>query len=146
MKSTTRKVNNVYWSFRRYIHSQLNASYTIYWNPIAQPQPDTVDQWIIYESGSYDPGLITHVTPRIHCVSRNDTEGIDIESLVDAVVNIFDRQTTSRFIDFYDKTSATKIGEIEIISAVVGNAAPYSTGIQSKSVNITARLKTARNK
>uniref|UniRef100_A0A6H1ZI62 Uncharacterized protein n=1 Tax=viral metagenome TaxID=1070528 RepID=A0A6H1ZI62_9ZZZZ len=144
MKDETRKISNVFWSFKRYLHSQIGGSYELFWNPTGQPEPTDVDEWVIYESGQYDSELFTITSPRIHCVRRNDPDGDKMEDLVTAVMATVDAQSSRKYIDFYDKTTALVIGRIDILNAVAGPPVPYSTGIISRAIDLTVRVKTKR--
>jgi len=144
MKDSSRKISNVYWSFRRYLNTQLGSSYKLYWNPAGQPEPTDVDEWVIFESGAYDSQTFTMTTPRIFCVRRDDPDGDKMEDLVTAVMDKVDPQETRRYIDLYDLTASAVVSRIDLISAIVGPPIDYSTGIKSRVIDITARVKTKR--
>jgi len=120
-------------------------TYRRFYNPPSQPKPTDVDVWIVWQLGTYDPSLFTDSVPRIHCVSRSDTDGSDLIGVVTAVLNVVDNQSTGkRRIDFYDKDTAVKIGDIWIRDISVGTETPYDTGITSKAITIHTQVKTAR--
>ena len=62
----------------------------------------------------------------------------DVLSVVD------NRSTGKRRIDFYDKDTAVKIGDIWVRDVSVGIEVPYDTGITSKAITIHTQVKTAR--
>lgn len=144
MKSTTRSISNYYWSWRRYLMAQL-SSYTQYYNPVGVPKPTDVNTWIIFLTGEYNPKLFTRIKSQIHCVSRQDEDSENLMNIVTAVVNVIDNKDTGlRLIDFYDKTTATIIGDIRIEELIIRQQQPYDTGISSVLIDIYARIKTGR--
>ena len=144
MKTETRYISNIFWSWRRYLHAQL-ATRRIFCNPAAQPKPSSVDQWLIFFTGTYMPALFATSHPRILCVARDDKDGSDMETLATEVLNILDKQPSGRrTITLYDKTSGESIGTIEIIDVSVSPNIFYAEGTQSRAIDITTRVKTAR--
>lgn len=145
MKAATRDYDAVFWSWRRYLHSQF-ADTRIYYNPPSQPKPTDVDIWLIFFTGTYNPKLFTRSNPRIICVARNDRTGSILASLATDVVNVLDNETSSkRWITLYDKVTETAIGRIEIIDLSVSQTIFYDMGILSCSIDIFTRIKTARS-
>ena len=144
MKAETRSIENIYWSWRKYLAAQL-PTYRRFYNPPSQPKPTDVDVWIVWQLGTYDPRLFTDSVPRIHCVSRSDTDGSGLIGVVGDVLSVVDnRSTGKRRIDFYDKDTAVKIGDIWVRDVSVGIEVPYDTGITSKAITIHTQVKTAR--
>lgn len=145
MRTETRYVSNIFWSWKRYLRSQF-ASTKIYYNPVSQPKPKDVDTWLIFFTGAYDAKLFTRSTPRILCVARNDRTGADLVTLTTDVVNILDNQTSGkRWITLYDKTTEDAIGRIEVVDLSASQPVPYDTGISSCAIDIYTRVKTARS-
>jgi hypothetical protein len=124
--------------------AQLSA-YTQYYNPVGVPKPTDVNSWIIFLTGEYNPKLFTRPKSQIHCVSRVDEDSESLINIVTAVVNVVDNKDTGlRSIDFYDKATATIIGDIRIEELAVRQQQPYDTGISSVLIDIYARIKTGR--
>jgi len=145
MKASTRSISNYYSSWGRYLEAQLSASYGLYYNPVGIPKPTDVDSWIIFLTGEYNPQLFTRIKSQIYCVAREDEDSDNLISLVAAVVNVIDnRDTGLRSIDFYDKATATIIGDIRIERLTVRQQQPYDTGISSVLIDIYTRIKTGR--
>lgn len=68
-----------------------------------------------------------------------------METLATEVLNILDKQPSERrTITLYDKTSGESIGTIEIIDVSVSPNIFYAEGTQSRAIDITTRVKTAR--
>jgi len=144
MKAETRKYSNVYWSFKEYLRVNLTLIKR-YYNPAAKPKPTDVNKWIIFEMGISDLDLFSKHVPRIHCVSRQDTEGSNLIELVEDVLAVFDSSSTGRkYITFYDKDSNTVIGDIWINSLEVRPEVSYDTGIISRAIDIYSHVKTDR--
>jgi len=109
------------------------------------PKPTDVNSWIIFLTGEYNPKLFTRIKSQIHCVSRQDGESENLINIVTAVVNVIDNKDTGlRSIDFYDKATATIIGDIRIENLTIRQQQPYDTGISSVLIDIYARIKTGR--
>lgn len=144
MRTETRYLSNIFWSWRRYLRSEF-ATKKIYYNPPSQPKPD-VDTWLIFLTGTYNPELFTKSNPRILTVARNDRTGADLATLVTDVTNVLDNQPTGkRWITLYDKTTEDTIGRIEVIDLSISQPIFYDTGILSCAIDIYTRVKTARN-
>ena len=110
------------------------------------PKPTDVNSWMIFLAGDYNPSLFTKVKSQIHCVAREDDRSSDLLDVVNDVVAVIDNPDTGlRSIDFYDKATATVIGDIRIEQVIVRPQQPYATGISSVLVDIYARVKTGRS-
>ncbi len=146
MRTETRYISNIHWSFRRYLRTQL-ATKKIFYNPTAMPDPSDFDQWLIFYTGLYNADLFTRINPSVICVARNDEDGTDLIELVSDVFNIFDSPSDNkRNITFYDKTTGDIIGDIYIDAVRIMNPAPaYKTGISSSTVDIFGTVKTDRS-
>jgi len=146
MKSETRKYENIFWSFRKYIKASLPLIRK-YYNPQAIPKPTDTDTWIIFDLGISDLDVFTRTVSRIHCVSREDNDESELMGLVSDVVAIFDSPSSGKkYIPFYDKDTATLLGDIWIIgNPKVGPKVPYDTGIISRAIEIHSNVKTDRN-
>ena len=144
MKSETRYPSNVFWSWRKYLQAELPNA-TIFYNPPSIPKPSG-NEWLIFTLGSYRAGIITWITSRITCVTRNDSDGSDLMSLVTTVLGKVDSTTAGRgSIAFYDKTTANIIGTIYITDTSVATVVPEGNGITSCAIDIYTRAKTKRN-
>lgn len=146
MKSETRKYENIFWSFRKYLKASL-PSVRKFYNPIAIPKPTGTDIWIIFDIGISDLDVFTRTVSRIHCVSREDKDESQLMGLISDVVAIFDSSSSSRrYIPFYDKDSTTLLGDIWMEGEPkVGPKVPYDTGIISRAIEIHSTVKTDRN-
>ena len=146
MRTETRYISNIYWSFRRYLKAQLSAE-KIFYNPTAMPDPTGFDRWLIFYTGLYDADLFTRINPSIICITRNDKDGSDLIDLVSDVFNIFDNPSDNkRNITFYDKTTGDIIGDIYIDAArIISPSASYKTGLSSSTIDIYGTVKTDRN-
>ena len=144
MDATTRRVDNVYWTWRRFLKANLPDE-RIYYNPTDLPKPTDVERWVIFRTGLYRAEMFTESVPRLTCVARLDVDDSDLQDLVSDVLAIVDKTNTARkFIDFYDKTSATVIGTIDVIRTPVGPTMEYDIGIDSIPIDVFTRIKTAR--
>lgn len=144
MDDSTRRLDNVYWTWRRYLKASL-PSEKVFYNPSDLPKPTNVNRWIIFQTGLYRPERFAESVPRLMCVARFDEEDQALVDLVSDVLAVVDKTNTdSKFIDFYDKTSATVIGTIDVIRTPVGPTMDYDTGIDSISIDVFTRIKTAR--
>ena len=145
MRTETKYVSNIYWSFRKYLKAQLSTEKRFY-NPTAMPDPTGFDRWLIYYSGLYDANLFARINPSIVCVARNDKDGSDLIDLVSDVFNIFDNPADNkRSITFYDKTTGDDIGDINIdVVRIINPVSSYKTGISSSTVDIFGTVKTDR--
>lgn len=147
MKASTRSILNYYWSWRRYLETQLSSAYKLYYNPVGQPKPTDVNSWLIFLTGEYNPKLFTRVKSQIHCVAREDDRSDNLIDIVNDVVAVIDNPDTGkRDIDFYDKPTSTMIGYIYIENLSVRQQQPYATGISSVLIDIYARVKTGRTR
>lgn len=147
MKASTRSILNYYWSWRRYLETQLSSAYKLYYNPVGQPKPTDVNSWLIFLTGEYNPKLFTRVKSQIHCVAREDDRSDNLIDIVNDVVAVIDNPDTGkRDIDFYDKSISTIIGHIYIENLSVRQQQPYATGISSVLIDIYARVKTGRTR
>ena len=145
MHSGSRKPNNIYWSWRLFLRANLPNERVIY-NPVGQPKPTDIDKWIIFWTGRYSAEMFSESVPRLMCVARADDDDSVLMDLVSDVLATVDRTgTESKFMDFYDKSSATVIGTIDIIRTPIGPTMPYDTGIDSVSIDVFTRVKTDRN-
>ena len=146
MLAATRSILNYYWSWRRYLKTQL-STYNRYYNPVGMPKPaDTVDSWLIFLTGEMEPKLFARGKSQIFCVARDDERGETMHTIVsDVIATIDDLPTGRRSIDFYDKTTATIVGTIWIERILIREQQPYSPGIASTLIDIYTRVKTARN-
>jgi len=146
MDSTSRRYDNVYWSWRRYLKANVEANLRVIYNPSDQPKPTDVDKWLIFLTGSYDARMFTESKPRLICVARQDPRDDILTDFISDTLEVIDRKGTgSKFINFYDKTSATVIGTIDVIRTMVGPTMQYDTGIDSISIDVFTRIKTDRN-
>ena len=144
MDATTRRIDNVYWSWRRELKSLLTDR--VFYNPVSQPKPSELDRWIIFLNGSYDARMFTESKPRLICVAKEDDDGSQLMDVVSDTLAAIDRTGDgSKFINFYDKTSATVIGTIDVLRTMIGPTMPYDTGIDSISIDVFTRIKTDRN-
>lgn len=147
MKASTRSILNYYWSWRRYLETQLSSAYKLYYNPVGQPKPTDVNSWLIFLTGGYSPKLFTRIKSQIHCVAREDGRSDNLIDIVNDVVAVIDNPDTGkRDIDFYDKSTSTIIGHIYIENLSVRQQQPYATGISSVLIDIYARVKTGRTR
>ncbi len=145
MKTETRYLSNIFWSWREYLRVRLDG-YRRFYNPPSQPKPLDVNVWIIWQSGTYDSKLFVDSVPRIHCVIRNDEDGSGLMDVVTDVLNVLDSPSTGkRRFAFYDKTSGDQLGDIWIRDTLVGLETVYDTGITSKMIMIHTQVKTARS-
>jgi len=144
MKSSTRNISNIYWSWRDYLKTSF-PSIKKYYNPASQPKPADVNTWIIFLTGFYDPDLFTISIPEIHCVAKEDADGSNMIDLVTSVMNKVDNESTGRrSIPFYDKATETRIGDIWVDKTVSHIETAYDTGISSRLITIHTTIKTAR--
>ena len=147
MLSSTRSIINYYWSWRRYLETQLSASYKLYYNPVGLPKPaGTVDSWLIFLTGEIDPQLFTRTKSQIFCVARDDERDENMMQIIsDTVAKLDNLPTGKRSIVLYDKSTATGVGTIWVERLMVRQKQPYSTGVSSTLIDVYTRTKTARN-
>ena len=144
MHSGTRRFENFYWSWRRYLKASL-PNERIFYNPTDQPKPGSIDKWVIYLTGHAQPGRWMESVPRLMCVAKNNDDDSDLMDLVSDVHAIVDNTGSRRaYVPFYDQPSATIIGDIDIIKSTIGPTVPYDTGIDSISIDVFTRIKTDR--
>ena len=146
MLAATRSIENYYWSWRRYLKTNLSG-YKRFYNPVGLPKPeDAVDSWLIFLAGQIEPKMFARSKSQIFCVARDDERNENMITIVSAVVNVLDHQQTDRRqIVLYDKSTAAAIGTIEIEQVFVRDAQPYSPGVSSTLIDVYTRTKTARN-
>jgi len=145
MDAGSRRLDNIYWSWRLFLKANLPDERIIY-NPVSQPKPREINKWVIFWTGRYDAKRFTESVPRLMCVARLDDDDSTLMDLVSDVLATVDRTGAgSKFIDFYDKSSDAVIGTIDVIQTPIGPTIPYDTGIDSISIDVLTRVKTDRN-
>ena len=146
MLAATRSTINYYWSWRRYLTSNL-SSYKRFYNPVGLPKPSSsIDSWLIFLIGEGSPGLFARWKSQIFCVARDDERSENIIQIVSDVINVLDDLPSGkRNFTLYDKITENGIGTIWIESLIQRQQQPYDTGISSTLIDIYTRVKTARN-
>ena len=146
MLAATRSTLNYYWSWRRYIESQL-SSYKRYYNPVGLPKPSSsVDSWVIFSVGEITPRLFTRAKSQLYCVARDDERDENMMTVVsDAVASLDNSPTGKRNFVLYDKTTEAGVGTIWVEQIIARPKQTYSPGISSTLIDIYTRVKTARN-